>query len=127
MNRWRVHQISVQPLESEDSGFFGINQTQTDAAAKTAQGAFYVELWSHKKTKRLAIDLDRGLPPSGSYEPHLLQARELPATNVWLNCYCTEPGTDERLAESWHEVSLPDTGWAGQMIVVIWSHEPQAA
>lgn len=121
MNRWSVGGVSVQPLEAEDSGFFGINQTQTDATAKTARGAFYVEVWSHKKTTRLAVDLDRGLPPADSYEPHLIQARDMPATNVWVNCFCTEPGTDERLAETWHEISLPDTGWAGHMVVVSWS------
>ena len=120
MNRWRVEQITMQPLEAEDSEFFGINQTQTDAAAKTAQGAFYVELWSQKKSKRLAVDLDRGLPPADSYEPHLIQAREVPATNVWLNCFCTEPGNDQRLAETWQEVTLPEAGWAGQMVVVFW-------
>lgn len=124
MNRWSVERISVEPLEAEDSRFFGINQTQTDARAKTAPGAFYVELWSQKKTKRLAVDLDRGLPPADSYEPHLIQARDMPATNVWLNCFCTEPGEDERLAECWQEVSLPEAGWAGHMIVVYWAWNP---
>lgn len=123
MHRWRVDRISIQPLEVEDSRFFGINQTQTDPEAKTAQGAFYVELWSQKKTKRLTVDLDRGLPPAQSYEPHLLQARDMPATNIWLNCFCTKPGDDERLADTWQEVTLPDTGWAGQMIVVHWNRD----
>ncbi len=123
MNSWHVADISVQPLEAEDSAFFGINQTQADADAKTAPGAFYAELWSHKKTKRLAADVDRGLPPAESYEPHLIQAREMPATTVWLNCFCAEPGSDERLAESWHEVSEPEAGWSGQMLVVVWRRE----
>ncbi|NNF79586.1 MAG: hypothetical protein HKN05_16305 [Rhizobiales bacterium] len=124
MNRWSVGEVLVQPLEAEDSGFFGINQTQSDSAAKTARGAFYAELWSQKKTKRLAVDLDRGLPSADSYEPHLIQARDMPATNVWLNCFCTEPGDNTRLAESWQEVSLPEAGWAGHMIVVFWRQDP---
>ena len=118
MSQWHIERVTLEPLEAEDSHFFGINQTQTDPDAKTAQGAFYVELWSQKKTKRLALDLDRGLPPADSYEPHLIQARDMPATNVWLSCYCTEHGSDERLVESWQEVSLPDAGWAGQMATV---------
>lgn len=123
MTGWRVAHISVQPLEAEDSAFFGINQTQTEADAKTAQGAFYAELWSQKKTKRLTSDLDRGLPPAGSYEPHLMQAREMPATNVWLNCFCGAPDSDERLAESWQEISQPEAGWAGHMVLIQWTKE----
>ncbi|MEM8689938.1 MAG: hypothetical protein AAGF81_21625 [Pseudomonadota bacterium] len=121
MNGWHVLELSVLPLEEEDSKFFGINQTQATSNAETAQGAFYVELWSQKKTKRLALDVDRGLPDADSYEPHLIQARDMPATNVWVNCYCLEPGSDERLADTWQEVSLPDPGWAGQMVVIRWS------
>lgn len=123
MKSWRVERISVEPLEAEDSHFFGINQMQADATAEPAQGAFYAELWSHKKTKRLAVDLDRGLPPAGSYEPHMIQAREMPATNVWVNCFCTQPGDDQRLTDTWQEVALPDAGWAGHMVVVLWSAE----
>ncbi len=123
MNSWRVDQVSVKPLESEDSQFFGINQMQSDADAKTAQGAFIAELWTQQKSKRLAVDLDRGLPAAGSYEPHLIQAREMPATNVWLNCFCTEPGNDQRLAECWHEITLPETGWAGHMVIVTWGQD----
>ena len=123
MNGWHVSELSVQPLEEEDSKFFGINQTQAAPDAETAQGAFYVELWSQKKTKRLAADVDRGLPAAESYEPHLIQARDIPATNVWVNCFCVDSDTDERLADTWQEISLPDTGWAGQMVVVRWSQE----
>ncbi|MEM8647510.1 MAG: hypothetical protein AAGF86_14345 [Pseudomonadota bacterium] len=121
MNAWHVSELSVEPLEEEDSKFFGINQTQAAANAKTAQGAFYVELWSQKKTKRLAVDVDRGLPSAESYEPHLTQARDIPATNLWVNCYCLEPGSEDRLADTWQEVGLPDAGWAGQMVVIRWT------
>ncbi len=121
MNGWHVVELSVQPLEAEDSKFFGINQTQAASNVKTAPGAFYVEVWSQKKTKRLALDVDRGLPDAESYEPHLIQARDMPATAVWVNCYCLEPGSDERQADTWQELNLPDAGWAGQMVVIRWS------
>lgn len=121
MNSWRVENISVEPMEAEDSHFFGINQMQSDADAEPVQGAFYTEVWSQKKSKRIAVDLDRSLPAADSYEPHMIQAREMPATNVWVNCFCTRHGEDDRLVDLWQEVTLPDAGWSGHMIIVLWS------
>ena len=120
MTRWTVGKVSVEPLEAEDAGFFGLNQTRSSAAEEKASGAFYAEVWSQDRTTRLVHDLDRGLPPAGSYEPHLVQAAEMPSGAAMLNCFYSLPGQDERLGEQWEEVQMPEAGWAGQMICITW-------
>ena len=115
---WHVERVAVELLEAGDEAYFGINQTQASETGKMADGAFYAEVWSADRQSRLAQDLDRGLPPLGSYEPHLVQAGGIPSGNLFLKCYC-EPAN----AETWHPLCTPEDGWAGRMIQVSWAEE----
>ncbi len=115
---WRVEKVAVELLETGDEAYFGINQTQAEDGRKMVRGAFYAEIWTEDKETRLTQDLDQGLPPQGSYEPHLVQAVSFPAEALFLKCYC-EPEN----SETWYPLTPPEEGWAGRMVQVSWAEQ----
>ena len=115
---WRVERVAIEWLEDGDEGYFGINQTQSAGGRKMVDGAFYAEVWSEDKADRITQDLDQGLPPLGSYEPHLVDAAKIPAAPLQLRCYCETEDT-----ETWHPLTAPEGGWAGRMVQVSWTKE----
>jgi len=72
MTNWTVDRVSVELLEDDDAKFFGINQTQMIDENTIAPGSFFAELWTEDKSEKITSDQDQGLPPIGSYEPHLV-------------------------------------------------------
>ncbi|MEM7425430.1 MAG: hypothetical protein AAF441_05005 [Pseudomonadota bacterium] len=115
---WRVERIAIELLEDGDEKYFGINQTQAKEGRKMADGSFYAEVWSEDRQTRIIQDLDQGLPPLGSYEPHLVQAASLSPGKLFLKCYCEQDS-----AESWHPLVSPAEGWAGRMVQVYWAEQ----
>lgn len=115
---WRVERVAIELLEDGDEGYFGINQTQSIDGRKMADGAFYAEVWSEDKAALITQDLDQGLPPLGSYEPHLIDAVTVPEGPLQLRCFCQTEDT-----ESWHPLPTPEEGWAGRMVQVSWVKE----
>ncbi len=118
--RWTVDRVTVELLEDDDAHLFGINQTQSADTGKMAPGGFYAEIWTEDALQMIIKDLDQGLPPIGSYEPHLVQAGEIPETTLQLSASCSPGGEDERSAPEWHTLTMPETGWAGRMVQVFW-------
>ena len=115
---WHVARVTVEFLEDGDEAYFGINQTQSKDGRRMADGAFYAELWTEDKSSTVTQDLDQGLPPLGSYEPHLVQAEKIPAQSLNLKCFCEPEGQ-----ATWHSLPLPESGWAGRMVQVSWATE----
>ena len=120
MANWTIDRVSIELLEDDDAQFFGINQTQDVDENKMAPGAFYAEIWAADKSRRITSDLDQGLPPIGSYEPHLVQATEMPNEGVQLNCFSTSAGSEERKNEYSQKLAMPENGWTGRMVQIFW-------